>query len=257
MIDMIGAFKFNNVESSVYNLICKSIKRPLLPAVKVRRIQLPNKSGVYDFDDNEYDLRLVTMRIMYIGNSYQELRTRARNIAAWLSVGTWSKLIINDEPDKYYLAKITEAVDLTSLWESGTADLTFDCQPFAYAVAERALITTATSTKNFVFTNPGSRIINNKSPQGAKFNIKITGSFTTLTLSLNGRTLAYPEAVTSGILEIDNVEMEVTLDGVNKFNVLTGDTDSFLSVISGSNTLNINGTGLNVSVAINYIPMWI
>ena len=254
---MIGAFKFNNVESSVHNLICKSVKRPLLPAVKVRRIQLPNKSGVYDFDDNEYDLRLVTMRIMYIGNSYQELRTRARTIAAWLSVSTWSKLVINDEPDKYYLAKITEGVDLTSLWESGTADLTFDCQPFAYAVTEQTLVTTAIVAKDYIFTNPGSRIINNRSPQGAKFKITITGSFTTLTLAMNGLTLAYPEAVVSGTLVIDNIEMEVALGGVNKFHMLTGDTDSFLNVKPGANTLNIGGTDLDVSVTINYIPMWI
>jgi hypothetical protein len=74
---------------------------------------------------------------------------------------------------------------------------------------------------------------------------------------MNGNTLTYPEAVAGGTLVIDNVEMECLLGGVNKFNVLTGDKDEFLSIIPGSNTLTIGGTGLNVSVTLDYIPMWI
>lgn len=253
---MIGAFNFNNVESSTFDLVCKSIKRPLLPAVKVRRIEPVGVSGVYDIDENEYAMRRVSMGIAYIGTSYSELRTRARSIAAWLSIGSWSKLIINDEPDKYYLAKVTDEIDLKSLWESGTAEITFDCQPFAYSVTEEVESVVLTTTGTLEFTNLGTRTINRKSPQGSEFKIEVAGSWTTLTLSMNGKTLNYPVSGT-GTLVIDNVEMEAHLDAVNKYGVVTGDVDTFLSLVPGDNTLTIGGTGINATVTIKYIPLWL
>lgn len=255
---MIGAFIFNGIESSSFNLVCKSVKRPLLPSAKVRRVELPGISGVYDFDekDTEYNMRPLTMKIQYIGTSYEELRTRARQIAAWLGTGTWSELRIHDEDDKYYLAKVTGEIDLESLWESGTADIEFDCQPFAYSVDEEVEEFKVDGLTNHDFTNPGTRLINYKSPQGSKSKIKIVGAWTTLSVSMNGKTLGYPEAG-NGTLIFDNVEMECTLGGVNKFSVLTGDVDTFLKIIPGDNTLTINGTGLDLDVAVEYIPLWI
>lgn len=253
---MIGAFNFNNVESSTFDLVCKSIKRPLLPAVKVRRIEPVGVSGVYDIDENEYAMRRVSMGIAYIGTSYSELRTRARSIAAWLSIGSWSKLIINDEPDKYYLAKVTDEIDLKNLWESGAAEITFDCQPFAYSVTEEVESVVLTTTGTLEFTNLGTRTINRKSPQGSEFKIEVAGSWTTLTLSMNGKTLNYPVSGT-GTLVIDNVEMEAHLDAVNKYGVVTGDVDTFLSLVPGDNTLTIGGTGINATVTIKYIPLWL
>lgn len=255
---MIGSFIFNSIESSTYNLVCKSVKRPLLPAVKVRRIELTGASGVYDFDNNgqEYAMRQVTMKIQYIGTSYEELRTRARNIAAWLSTSTWAKLTIHDEDDKYYWAKVTGEIDLESLWESGSADIVFDCQPFAYSVTEAQEAFEATALVKHVFTNIGTRVIDYRSPQGSKFMITIAGSWTTLSLSLNGLTLNYPQAG-PGTLTIDNIEMECRLGEDNKFSVLTGDVDTFLKIIPGLNTLTVDGTGLDIDVTVNYIPMWL
>jgi len=253
---MIGAFNFNNVESSYYSLVCKSIKRPLLPAVKVRRIDPVGVSGVYDFDDNEHSMRNLTMRIAYIGTSYEELRTRARSIAAWLSVGSWCRLIINDEPDKYYLAKVTDEIELESLWGSGTANITFDCQPFAYSVTEESEEVVLAASGTLVFINPGTRIINSRSPQGSKFKMIVDGSWTTLALTLNGKTLTYTGAGT-GVLTIDNIELEADLGGVNKYGSLTGATDTFLHVIPGENTLSITGTGLTATVTVEYIPLWL
>jgi len=255
---MIGAFIFNEVESSTFNLVCKSVKRPLLPAVKVRRVELTGISGVYDFDDEgtEYSMRPLTMKIQYIGTSYEELRTRARSIAAWLSTNTWAKLRIHDEDDKYYLAKVTSEIDLESLWESGTADIEFDCQPFAYSVMEVSHPFAVTGADSEEFTHPGTRLINYKSPYGSKFLIKINGLWTTLSLGLNGKTLTYNTAG-SGLLAIDNVEMECTLDNVNVFDNLGGDIDTFLKVIPGINTLTVGGTGLNATITVEFIPLWL
>jgi len=255
---MIGSFSFNNVESSGFNLVCKSVKRPLLPAKKVNRTEKVGASGAYDFDDNEYSLRVVTMKIAYIGTTYQELRVRARAIAAWLSTKTWVKLIIHDEPDKYYLAKVTSEISLESLWESGTADIVFDCQPFAYSLTELDVTRLAlTDTTAINFTNPGTRDINFKSPQGSKFSITVTGSWTTLTFACNGQTLTYSKAGVAETLVLNNVDMTVIQNGSSFFASLTGDVDTFLSIIPGANTITVGGTGLSIDVKISYIPLWI
>ncbi len=255
---MIGAFIFNEIESSDYNLVCKSVKRPLLPAVKIRRLDLPGISGVYDFDteDVEYSMRPLTMKIQYIGTSYEELRSRARSIAAWLSTNSWAKLRIHDEDDKYYLAKVTGELNLTSLWESGTADINFDCQPFAYSVTEVSHSVKVTGSKNEEFNHPGTRQVNYRSPYGSKFLIKVEGSWSTLSLGLNDKTLNYNTAG-SGILILDNIEMECTLDSVNVFNNLDGDIDTFLKVIPGDNILAIGGTDLDATITVNFIPLWL
>jgi predicted phage tail component-like protein len=254
---MIGAFSFNGVESSTFDMVCKSVKRPLLPAAKTKRIDLPGSSGAYDFDDHEYSLRTITMKVTYLGTSFEELRTRARSIAAWLSTASWGQLIINDEADKYYLAKVTSETDLTTMFEAGEAEITFDCQPFAYSVDESEFSFAATGLTNYEFSNPGTRHIDYHSPYGSESKITIVGTWTTLSLAMNGATLSYDEAATSSTLVIDNVEMTALLGTTNKFSVLSGDIDTFLSIISGSNTLTVNGTGLNVTVTIDFIPMWI
>lgn len=253
---MIGSFNFNGVSSGLFNLVCKSVKRPLLPALKVKRIELPGASGSYDFNDDEYSLRSITMRIAYIGTSYEELRNRARNIAAWLTPSGFAKLIINDEPDKYYLAKITNEIDLESLLESGSADISFDCQPFAYSIDEEIISFDVSGTTDYNFINPGTRPINYKSPQGSKFQISISGSFTTLTIALNGNSITYGDDVI-GTLVIDNIEMEAKVDGVNVFDKLTGDIDTFLQIVPGGNFITISGIALNVTILINYCPMWV
>lgn len=246
---MVGSFKFNNIESSTFDLICKSVKRPLLPAAKVRRVETENSSGAYDVDDEsvDYDLRPLTMKIQYAGTSYEELRTRARSIAAWLSCRIWAPLVIHDEDDKYYLAKVTSEIDLNTLWESGSADIVFDCQPFAYSTTE----VTATGVGNVTFTNPGTREINYKSPPGSKFLIKVTGSWASLVFTMNGRTLTYTEAG-NGTLIIDNIKMEAMLGTVNKFYALEDDYDTFLEIKPGSNTLNVVGA----TAVVEFIPMW-
>ena len=246
MSEMIGAFTFNNIHSSHFNLVARSVKRPLLPAAKVKRVELPAASGVYDFTDLEYTLREITMRIMYIGRDYYELRSRARSIAAWLSTPGWAKLILDDERDLYYNAKLTGEMELAHFWESGSIDCVFDCQPFAYSVEEKQEVFVSGGT----FINPGTREINYKSPQGSKSIVRATGS--NMSVSMNGKTITCNR---SGVLTLNNIDMTASLDGVaNAFPLLGGDYDTFFKIVPGSNTISSSGV---TSLTVEYIPMWI
>lgn len=253
---MIGAFSFNGIESLEFNLVCRSVKRPLLPPVKPKRVDMAGSSGAFDFPGAEYSLRPVTMRIMYLGEDYYELRTRGRRLAAWLSTEDWVPLIIHDEPGLYYNAKITSELDLQNLWESGVIDVVFDCQPFAMSIIEESVSYPKPFGTDFVFTNPGTRVINYKSPHGSKSRLDINGSWTNLTVSLNGVDLTYARSG-SGLLIIDNIEMEATLNGVNQFDAITNGVDTFLQINPGKNVLKITGTGVNVQAVLSYIPLWL
>lgn len=253
---MIGSFSFNGIEAESFNLVCRSVKRPLLPAAKIKRVELAGTSGAYDFDGKEYTIRQVTMRVTYLGKNFQELRTRARRIAAWLGVNVWAKLIINDEPDKYYLAKITDEIELESLWESGTLDITFDCQPFAMSVNETHISFPVIGSENKNFINEGTQLISFKSPEQSKSLITVDGSWSSLSVAMNGNTLQY-NLSGEGRLVIDNINMDVKMNGINIFGSITGDIDSFFTILPGDNSLIITGSTVNANVTINYISLWL
>ena len=249
---MIGSFSFNGIESSEFDLVCRSVTRPLLPAAKVKRVELPGASGLYDWWGSEYATRNITMRIAYIGKDFFELRKRARDIAAWLGgPQTWTRLILNDEPDKYYLARVTSNLDLNTFFEIGSAEVVFDCQPFAYSITEETHTFGPTGGS---FVNPGTREINFRSPQGSKFSIELTGSWGSLSITLNGIRMTY-SVQGNGTLLIDSVNMEAMLGGENVFKNLGGDYAYFFSVIPGDNTLTVSG--LTGTINLSYIPMWL
>jgi predicted phage tail component-like protein len=264
---MIGAFKFNGVESSSFNLICKSVKRPLLPAAKPKRLDPPNLSGVYNFPGLEYSTRELSMRIVYLGTSFSELRTRARDIAAWLSVrepNSWGELIINDEPDKYYLARVEDEIDLSTMFEAGEAEIKFECQPYAYSVDEIELVyENITHNEICDFQNPGTRIIDYRSPDEGSFIIELDGSWDAgITLNLNSRNLIHNQAVSNKLLRISNIDMWATLiepgvGATNAYGDLDGDYDRFLHLVPGQNVLTIIGTNMNLDASIIFRPQWI
>lgn len=277
---MIGQFEYKGTHSNTYGVYFKSLKRPLMPPMKPKRMAISGASGSYDFGDNEYDNMEIRIRIAYIPMDPIERKQRARDISSWLSSKTWEKLIFGDEPDKYYLARVSGGVDLDNLISSGEAEVTFICQPFTYMLADTGddptweeadfpWITdipwsmiesyrfTATGTKSFTFENPGTRETNYRSPQGSKFNIIINGSWTTLSISLNSKKINYNQAVSSGMVTIDNVEMEVDLNGTNKLNAVSGDLATFFEVMPGNNVINLSGTGLDIEMTIDFSPMWI
>lgn len=276
----VGEFQYKNINSNAFRLTCKSISRPLTPQMRTRSTVIYGKDGLIDYGSNNYDPRPIVMHIAYIGDNYLELRNRSREIGAWLSSKEWTKLIFNDEPDKYYLARVYESIVPENLYRLGEADITFICQPFAYMVVSTAedstwdeadfpwvidlpwnmsssYIFTANMLTSFEFNNPGNKETSQNSPQGSQFNLIISGSFTTLSLTMNGKTLNYTQSVSNGVVVINNIDMEVTLNGVNSLDAIDGDIDSFLTIESGINTLEVDGTNLAVEVKIDFIPEWI
>jgi predicted phage tail component-like protein len=131
-------FTFNSIDSSDYGVYMLSKNRALLPSMRKREIVIPGRHGTYDFSDNTYDNRLIEVEINYLGSDFNDMRLTARDIAAWLSQQDYCKLQFDDESDKYYLAKIYDAIGLENIQINGKATLVFECQPHALSIVTTA-----------------------------------------------------------------------------------------------------------------------
>ena len=128
----------NKHSLSDFKLVLQSLSRPVLPALRKRELAIPGKHGVYDFGGNTFYTRTISVLLQYLGASIEDLRLEFRDVAAWLTSSEYLPLIFDDEPDKYYLAKIYDPVALESLYRVGKATVQFECQPFALYVVTSA-----------------------------------------------------------------------------------------------------------------------
>lgn len=239
-----NGFSFNGTHSSTYNIVAKSVNRPLLPPLRKREVTVFGKHGTYSFGDNTYDKRLITVAIKYVGSSLDDLRDTARDIAAWLACGE-AHLIFDDEADLYYESKLYSEIGLANMRLIGEANLTFECQPFANAVTQTTASYTITADVTASLTTSGTFAV--------RPDINISGSFTTLSITIDSATLTYAEAVTATqTVTIDNENYTVKLGSTNKMSVVSGDVTAFLEIPVGGATVTMEGTGLNCNVHFTY-----
>jgi predicted phage tail component-like protein len=133
---MLG-FTYNGIHSSTYGIVAKSVNRPILPVLRSRQLVIPGRHGTYDFADNTFENRTIEVDLKYIGTSFAEFRSRAREIAYWLSgYGGNKNLVFDDELDKWYSGKIYSEIGLSNLFKIGECSVQFEVEPFAYATLE-------------------------------------------------------------------------------------------------------------------------
>ncbi len=277
---MIG-FSFKGRHSSTLNIGVRSVDRSLRPAKRDNSFNISGQHGSPFSGEELYENRPIKMILALINNeNWFELRDNAREVAEWLSGE--GKLIFDDEPDKYYYATIKEYVGIEQvhLLPVGGVEITFEAYPFAYWILttkELDLtwdeadipwhIDMAWGSSNFynfkttgdklhVFDNPGTQAIDFRSPEGGRSIIKIEGSWSTISVALNNEAITYNKAG-SGTLIIDNINMEVLINGANGLKDTIGSIDTFLPIKPGPNSINVSGTDLNVEVTIDFKPQWL
>ncbi len=114
-----------------------------------------------------------------------------------------------------------------------------------------------TANSNFEINYIGTQDIGLGDYGDSKFDIAITGSFNTLSISLNGKTLTYNQPVNNKTIVIDNVNATVRMDGNNVLYNVSGDIGEFLKLTPGINNIRITGTGLNCSVLFDFRPQYL
>jgi predicted phage tail component-like protein len=269
---MIYGLTFNNQHSSLFSTYIRTKDRVLFPTLRKREVQVPGRHGTYDFGDNTFESKLIAIKFTVTASSLHDLRIKARLIAAWLNTTSRQKLVFDDEPDKYYMARVFEKVSIEDIVTTGIFQTTFECEPFAYGAASTSEDVTWDSdivwdsdvtwggSDNYTFSvtqSPTELQVDNAGTMPTRPVIIVTGSFTTISIAVNGKVLTYTEAVADGTIIINNDKYTVKKDTTNKLAVVTGDTEYFLELTAGVNTVTITGTDLNCLVLFEFRPLYL
>lgn len=268
---MIYGYSFKGIHISKFGALWKSKDRSLKPSRQKSKISVPGQNGSYKFSGNQTDDdRIISGTIHLPALSQRDLRNKARSIAAWLHGE--GELIFDDEPDKAYIAEIYEGISLEQLVTMGSASVSFECGPYAHSTISTAEDVTWDSdviwdsditwggSDNFTFSvneSPTVIEIENTGTVSVRPIITITGSFTDIRITINGKILGYSEAIAEETVTINNFKYTVKKGDINKLDVVTGDIENFLELLPGKNDITITGTGLNCTVLFDFKPLYI
>lgn len=123
----------------------RSKNRQLLPEPNDSYVQVPGRQGSILFPRELADRR-IELDCAFVGSSLANIRTKARDIAAWLYTENREILSFDDESEKYYRGKLAQAIDFEHLAVMGQFSLIFVCEPLAYGAEVLASFINDTAT---------------------------------------------------------------------------------------------------------------
>jgi predicted phage tail component-like protein len=111
----------------------------ILPSIEHKTEKVYGRAGTYDFGI-ELGERKIEAEVMIIADNQNDIIRKAREFSEWLYYQELQPLIILDEPDKQYQARVTGDTDIKELYRTGTTTVSFICpDPYAESLNERSL----------------------------------------------------------------------------------------------------------------------
>ncbi|MFT9848521.1 distal tail protein Dit [Aneurinibacillus sp. REN35] len=134
----------------------ESIKRPLLANMRQQHEEIAGRHGSYSFTDGTLEDTVIEVACWLSADSRMDLRSRARQLAFWLYSKEKQRLMFDDEPGVFYLARLANQIDMETLIRHGRFTLQFRCDPFAYALQEQVDRQFITASSQFVIQVEGT-----------------------------------------------------------------------------------------------------
>lgn len=244
-------FTFNGIDSRTLFPLTNSIQRPYLPPISVPSFKIPNRAGAVAIQRNEVGIRDIEVEVTFMMDTWEDVRARVRQLAAFLIYTEDKPLIFSDEPNLMYYARFNqEDTDLEEIAMMGRGTLNFTCfDPYAYELEETT------------FTMPDLRIEDTVTNNGSTFvfpRFRIAPTLTTTYLKITnvttGQFMYYNAAVPVGsALIIDHAKNQVYDEATEENLVRNITLDSqFFPLVTGENTIliqnqNADGSGVNQS----------
>ena len=125
-----GSFKFGLVDMyETYGIrIIENITDYVFPKLRERKVEIPARSGKYDFGAEFYDERQI---ILKCASMTLLERSQIRELSYTLS--RKNHIVLCDEPELYYVGQIYEEPEIVPIRFNGNEFvLKFTCEPFAY-----------------------------------------------------------------------------------------------------------------------------
>ena len=229
------------LSSAVPSAKVLGVTRELLGRRRFNRIDIPGRAGSWHYDEEPGDRELV-VGLDIQADTFAARRAAVRALAYWCDVGAVSRLIVDDETDRYHDAIVANG-DSSEWLNNATIDLRFLVGPYALAIAS-----TSTSISAAGGTGSGSFAVGDEVT--AEPVIELTpagGTLTGFTLTINGYALTWagPDVIAATeSLTVNAISSTVTL-GANDDVDLTGAYDVLalsMSDVSGEFPLILEGT---------------
>lgn len=132
-------FTYNDITSASMGVKARLTSWQVCGKLRNFTTTVPGKYGVADFGA-DFDYREITAHCsIYPKHSFTALVSALDNIAVWLDpTQGLHQLVFDDVPDRYFMARLNDAVDCERLIRSaGSFELKFFCpDPFAYALTD-------------------------------------------------------------------------------------------------------------------------
>lgn len=224
-------FNFNGVHANTHGLKVVEVDRSPMPAVVNTLLETPSRNGAY-FVRNRIKQREIDVKVIVVGSTENDLRTKVRNIGEWLYVDQPQVLTFDDETDRQYLA-IVDSASLTEVLKVGEGTLKFIC-PNPFAEAKVQSTKALTSNANTTVTVGGT------AETYGTLTVTFTGATTNFRVRHNGtgaRVQVTSPFKAGDVLVIDFSRGYVTINGSNAMPTVSLDSD-FFALAKGSNVLN-------------------
>jgi len=146
---------FNGITIPSYVRVNK-IQYNIIPTVDSKTEKIYGRAGVYDFGI-EIGSRTIKVDIQLIADNPNDVMNKARDFSTWLFYTDLKPLIISDEPNKQYMARVINETEIDELSRVGQATLEF-LVPDAYAesIEDKEFTYTPTTVDPISVTNGGN-----------------------------------------------------------------------------------------------------
>jgi predicted phage tail component-like protein len=240
-------FKGVNFPSGV---IVREVENSVLPPVNPKTIEIPSRHGGLDFG-RVFGMREINVTVGVKGSSLEEVRQIVRQLASQLNSNKLESLVLEDDPDVVYQARVTGETSLSPLYRYEETTITFLCpDPFGESAEEH--VTIAVQSYKTETLGVGA------TETFPTFEATITADSTELTLThlLDGvvkTTLKLVDNFLIGdVIVVDCGTGKITVNGSVR-PILTLDSD-FIVFDVGENRTEITGSA---SVVIKYKTKWL
>ncbi len=139
-------FIYNGISSQSMKLKARLTNWQMSPSLRNSFVTIPGRPGVADFGSSVSE-RTITVRCnIFPQRGFAALVSALDDIAEWLNPEHGlHQLVLDDVPDRYFSARLTDAVDCNRLvMSAGAFDLKFVCpDPHAYALTDESFTLSA------------------------------------------------------------------------------------------------------------------
>lgn len=120
---------YDGVDSRTFGLYFEFNSISILPSSRECVQEIPMLDGVVDYNVGGYERRIIRTTAMF-PDLLSKLRADRDKIEAWLANSGKSKtLILGNQTDRYYIAKITSALDFDLKSDRRLGEVEFICNP--------------------------------------------------------------------------------------------------------------------------------